>query len=249
MSARRARSARRPSGPVACGLSFRQLIGCQDHHSNHMVVIGGETMCSVRREVDIEALAEEVWEALVTEEGRERWLDEPEREVHVEVAERRIALVWWWVGGATSRPRASSSWSSPRRAGHARGRDRVRAGVPAGQARREPCAGGRLSDDVGPVFAALADPTRRSMVERCCATARPPSRAHGRPADHPPGGRQAPGDARPCRPGRARARARARGALPPARRRAAVGDRWLAEAEAAWDSRLARLKDAVERDG
>jgi len=34
---------------------------------------------SVRREIDVEASPEEVFEALATEEGRERWLSEPER--------------------------------------------------------------------------------------------------------------------------------------------------------------------------
>ncbi|HEX3433607.1 MAG TPA: hypothetical protein VHT25_06050 [Solirubrobacteraceae bacterium] len=53
---------------------------------------------AVRREVDIKASPEEVWEALVTEQGRERWLDEPEREVHVEVVESPHRLVWWWAG-------------------------------------------------------------------------------------------------------------------------------------------------------
>lgn len=53
---------------------------------------------AVRREVDIEASPEEVWEALVTEQGRERWLGEPEREVHVEVVESPHRLVWWWAG-------------------------------------------------------------------------------------------------------------------------------------------------------
>ncbi|HEY2570725.1 MAG TPA: hypothetical protein VGI27_04595 [Solirubrobacteraceae bacterium] len=52
----------------------------------------------VRREVDIEATPEEVWEALVSEQGRERWLDEPDRDVHVEVVESPHRLVWWWVG-------------------------------------------------------------------------------------------------------------------------------------------------------
>jgi uncharacterized protein YndB with AHSA1/START domain len=52
----------------------------------------------VRREVDIEASPEEVWEALATEQGRERWLDEPQRDVHVEVVESPHRLVWWWVG-------------------------------------------------------------------------------------------------------------------------------------------------------
>jgi uncharacterized protein YndB with AHSA1/START domain len=57
-----------------------------------------EVGMAVRREVDIEASPEEVWEALVTEQGRERWLDEPERDVYVEVVESPHRLVWWWVG-------------------------------------------------------------------------------------------------------------------------------------------------------
>ena len=52
----------------------------------------------VSREVDIEASPEEVWEALVTEEGRERWLAEPERDVHIEVLDAPHRLVWWWAG-------------------------------------------------------------------------------------------------------------------------------------------------------
>jgi uncharacterized protein YndB with AHSA1/START domain len=55
---------------------------------------------SVRREVEIEATPDEVWEALATEEGRERWLEEdPEREIHVEVADEPSRLVWWWWRG------------------------------------------------------------------------------------------------------------------------------------------------------
>ncbi len=41
---------------------------------------------------------EEVFEALATEEGRERWLAEPEREIHVEVLDAPHRLVWWWAG-------------------------------------------------------------------------------------------------------------------------------------------------------
>ena len=52
----------------------------------------------VRREVDVEATPEEVWEALVTEEGRGRWLDEPGREIHIESSEPPSRLVWWWGG-------------------------------------------------------------------------------------------------------------------------------------------------------
>jgi uncharacterized protein YndB with AHSA1/START domain len=53
---------------------------------------------TVRREVEIDASPEEVWQALATEEGREAWLQEPERDVHVEVVESPRRLVWWWVG-------------------------------------------------------------------------------------------------------------------------------------------------------
>jgi uncharacterized protein YndB with AHSA1/START domain len=54
-------------------------------------------MQQVRRQVDIEASPDEVWEALATEEGREAWLDpDPERELEVEKADAPGRLVWWW---------------------------------------------------------------------------------------------------------------------------------------------------------
>lgn len=51
-----------------------------------------------RREIEIEATPEQVWEALATEEGRETWLDEAdaEREMQVESADPPHRLVWWW---------------------------------------------------------------------------------------------------------------------------------------------------------
>jgi uncharacterized protein YndB with AHSA1/START domain len=52
----------------------------------------------VRREIEVEAAPEEVFEALVTEEGRERWLDEPDRQIHIESVEPPERLVWWWGG-------------------------------------------------------------------------------------------------------------------------------------------------------
>jgi uncharacterized protein YndB with AHSA1/START domain len=53
-----------------------------------------------RREIEIEATPEEVWEALATEEGREAWLeDAPDREILVERAEEPHRLVWWWWSG------------------------------------------------------------------------------------------------------------------------------------------------------
>jgi uncharacterized protein YndB with AHSA1/START domain len=57
-----------------------------------------EVIMAVRREIDVDGTPEEVFEALVTDEGRERWLDEPEREIHVEVLDAPNRLVWWWAG-------------------------------------------------------------------------------------------------------------------------------------------------------
>jgi uncharacterized protein YndB with AHSA1/START domain len=57
-----------------------------------------EVMMSVSREIDVDAPPEQVWEALATEEGRERWLDEPGRDIHVEALDFPHRLVWWWAG-------------------------------------------------------------------------------------------------------------------------------------------------------
>jgi uncharacterized protein YndB with AHSA1/START domain len=53
---------------------------------------------AVRREIDIDAPPEEVWEAVSTKEGRDRWLD-GDRDVHVEAVEPPSRLVWWWADG------------------------------------------------------------------------------------------------------------------------------------------------------
>jgi DNA-binding transcriptional ArsR family regulator len=104
-----------------------------------------------------------------------------------------------------------------------------------------------LSDAVGPVFAALADPTRRLMVEallRDGTTSVPALSAvlpitrqavakHLSTLDHAGLLERAPAAGREVR-----YRLRA-GALTPA-------SAWLAGAEAAWEDRLVRLKDAVE---
>src|SRR4051812_16590670 len=81
---------------------------------------------------------------------------------------RRRALAAGLV--VVARRRAGHARGAARRGGagrRARGGRRVAAGgVPARRARRGVHAGGRLSEDpVGPVFAALADPTRRWIVE------------------------------------------------------------------------------------
>ncbi|WP_217915546.1 hypothetical protein [Miltoncostaea marina] len=55
----------------------------------------------VRREVEIEASPEEVWETIATDEGRERWLgdDDAGRRILVESADAPSRLVWWWWEG------------------------------------------------------------------------------------------------------------------------------------------------------
>ena len=57
----------------------------------------GRERASVTREVLIEAEQQEVWEAIASEEGRERWLEDAgERAVEVEVSEPPARVVWWW---------------------------------------------------------------------------------------------------------------------------------------------------------
>jgi hypothetical protein len=56
------------------------------------------TTTAARTEVEIEATPEEVWDALVTEEGRETWLAEPDRDVYIEIVQAPSRLVWWWTG-------------------------------------------------------------------------------------------------------------------------------------------------------
>jgi uncharacterized protein YndB with AHSA1/START domain len=56
-------------------------------------------MSSVRREIEIEAGIDEVWDALATEEGRSEWLGEEDHEIRVESAEAPHRLVWWWWDG------------------------------------------------------------------------------------------------------------------------------------------------------
>ncbi len=104
-----------------------------------------------------------------------------------------------------------------------------------------------MSDDLGAVFAALADPTRRTVVQSLLreGSTSVPALSAGLPisrqavAKHIAALEQArllerlPGEGREVR-------YRLRGeALAPA-------SAWLRDAEAAWDGRLGRLKKAVE---
>ncbi len=57
-------------------------------NSNHLVV---------KREVDVAADPEQVWEALATDEGRDHWLEpDAAREIRIEAVEEPHRLVWWW---------------------------------------------------------------------------------------------------------------------------------------------------------
>ncbi len=105
-----------------------------------------------------------------------------------------------------------------------------------------------MSDDVGPVFAALADPTRRWMVETLLreGSATVPGLTAALPITRQAVAKHlaALGDAglvERAAPGAGReVRYRLRaGALAPAAR-------WLIRTERAWDDRLARLREAVE---
>jgi DNA-binding transcriptional ArsR family regulator len=105
-----------------------------------------------------------------------------------------------------------------------------------------------LTRDPGPVFAALADPTRRWMVEAFLreGSASAPQLTSALPITRQAVAKhlatlsdaglieRAPGSGREVN-----YRLR-RGALDPA-------STWLRETEAAWEDRLPRLKDAVER--
>ncbi len=226
-----------------------------------------------RREVEVEASPEQVWEALVTDERREDWLDEPDRDVHIEVVEEPSRLVWWWRGD-DDRPATRVEFeivADARR--RVRDRHRERAGVPDLAARVRAHAGRGLSgsppdggrrvttgvdrrsagaadDELGAVFAALADPTRRAMID---ALLREGETSVPRLSAELPITRQAvakhlatldhAGLVERAQASGREVRYRLRGgALESA-------NAWLARAESAWEQRLARLKDAVERAG
>jgi DNA-binding transcriptional ArsR family regulator len=105
-----------------------------------------------------------------------------------------------------------------------------------------------LSDDVSHVFAALSDPTRRWMVETLLrdGTTTVPSLTASLPITRQAVAKHlaALDDAGIVE------RAPAHGREVPYRLRVEAlvpASAWLREAEAAWDDRLASLKDAVER--
>jgi DNA-binding transcriptional ArsR family regulator len=113
---------------------------------------------------------------------------------------------------------------------------------------RRSVGAGRHADELGNVFAALADPTRRAMID---ALLRDGTTSVPRLSAELPITRQAVAkhlatldaaglvERAPTHGREVRYRLRD-GALESA-------SEWLARTEAAWDGRLARLKDAVER--
>ena len=129
---------------------------------------------TVRREIDVEASPEEVFEALVTEEGRERWLEEPDREIHVESLDAPQAARRG--GGSTgSEPatRVEFRIVALPGAGSRVHRHRELAALPA---RRDGARASRWwrleprpTRSARSSFAALADPTRRGMVAGAAA--------------------------------------------------------------------------------
>ena len=200
---------------------------------------------SVRREIEIEATPDEVWEALATEEGREAWLDEPDREIRIESADAPHRLVWWWWEGDSPATRVEFLVV----AGflrHARGGDRELAFGAARLAVGPVRDGGRLSDELGAVFAALADPTRRWMVEALLrdGSSTVPALTAELPitrqavAKHLSALDQAGLVERAPAAGREVRYQLREAALDPAAA-------WLVDAQTAWDERLMRLKRAV----
>jgi uncharacterized protein YndB with AHSA1/START domain len=53
----------------------------------------------VRREIEVEAPPEDVWEALVDADRRADWLGEEGRQIDVEEVQAPSRLVWWWSAG------------------------------------------------------------------------------------------------------------------------------------------------------
>jgi DNA-binding transcriptional ArsR family regulator len=106
-----------------------------------------------------------------------------------------------------------------------------------------------LSDPVGEVFAALADPTRRTMLETLLreGSTSVPSLSGTLPISRQAIAKHLAtlGDAGLVERTRGRGR-EVRYRLRPWA--LAPATRWMHDAEAAWEARLARLKDAVEPD-
>ena len=68
--------------------------------------IPDEAPATLTREIEIDAPVEEVWETLVSEEGRERWLEpDPDRILIVDSEEAPSRIAWWWWSEGTEATR------------------------------------------------------------------------------------------------------------------------------------------------
>lgn len=75
----------------------------KDEHSNQLVV----------NETVVDGPADEVWELLASEQGREAWLEpDPERTIVVESEDAPRRLSWWWWSGDEA-PRHVELWLTP----------------------------------------------------------------------------------------------------------------------------------------
>jgi uncharacterized protein YndB with AHSA1/START domain len=60
---------------------------------------------NITREVTIDAPPEDVWEAISTDEGRERWLEpDGDRTIVVEETEPPSHITWWWWRESDTEP-------------------------------------------------------------------------------------------------------------------------------------------------
>ena len=201
---------------------------------------------TVRREVEIDATPEEVWESLASEDGRERWLeDDPDRRIGSRSPTSRSASSGG--GGAGDADAQPGRVPRARRARRdARDRHRDRTVVPDDGVRVVVDARRGVSDELSPVFAALADPTRRLVLEsllRDGSTSVPELTSSCRSRVRRS---RSTLDARPRRADRARVGTRPHGQLPPARRRARCARR-LGPQRRAGVGRAARPAEAGRR--
>ncbi|MCL2419798.1 MAG: hypothetical protein FWD04_10940 [Conexibacteraceae bacterium] len=59
----------------------------------------------VTREISIDAPLEDVWEAVSTETGRERWLEsDDDRTIVVEETDAPSHIAWWWWNESDNEP-------------------------------------------------------------------------------------------------------------------------------------------------
>jgi uncharacterized protein YndB with AHSA1/START domain len=68
-----------------------------DPHEHAHEYAHNHEQATVTREVEIDADTEAVWEAISTNEGRERWIEpDPDRVLIIDADEPPSHLSWWW---------------------------------------------------------------------------------------------------------------------------------------------------------